>query len=234
MRTCISVNDSPPGNRKPLGYRCTVRHSGSLSRSLSSAPVHSPKSHSSRPRSLLHLQAEGLGDGRRGLAGALERRRVDRGDLVELGDARGGRVGLVASLVGEVQARGPTRQLGAGGGRLAVADEQDRGGRRRLRLRGAGHEVLNSASAWNPESVVAPADGQVVVRPAVRPDDRLAPARRAARTVPVVDSLERLTADVVACRACPRLVAWREQVALEKRAALPRRRLLGPTGTRLR
>ncbi len=34
-----------------------------------------------------------------------------------------------------------------------------------------------------------------------------------------VDSLERLTADVVACRACPRLVAWREQVAAEKRAA---------------
>jgi len=33
------------------------------------------------------------------------------------------------------------------------------------------------------------------------------------------DSLERLTADVVACRACPRLVAWRETVAREKRAA---------------
>ena len=34
-----------------------------------------------------------------------------------------------------------------------------------------------------------------------------------------MDSLERLTADVVGCRACPRLVAWREQVAIEKRAA---------------
>ena len=33
------------------------------------------------------------------------------------------------------------------------------------------------------------------------------------------DSLDRLTADVVACRACPRLVAWREEVAIEKRAA---------------
>ena len=33
------------------------------------------------------------------------------------------------------------------------------------------------------------------------------------------DSLEALERDVVACRACPRLVAWREQVALEKRAA---------------
>jgi uracil-DNA glycosylase family 4 len=35
----------------------------------------------------------------------------------------------------------------------------------------------------------------------------------------VHDSLARLTAEVVGCRACPRLVAWREQVALEKRAA---------------
>ncbi len=34
-----------------------------------------------------------------------------------------------------------------------------------------------------------------------------------------VDSLARLTDDVVACRRCPRLVAWRELVASEKRAA---------------
>jgi uracil-DNA glycosylase family 4 len=33
------------------------------------------------------------------------------------------------------------------------------------------------------------------------------------------DSLERLEGDVVECRACPRLVAWREQVAHDKRAA---------------
>jgi uracil-DNA glycosylase family 4 len=33
------------------------------------------------------------------------------------------------------------------------------------------------------------------------------------------DSLERVTAEVVECRKCPRLVAWREQVGLEKRAA---------------
>lgn len=33
------------------------------------------------------------------------------------------------------------------------------------------------------------------------------------------DSLDRISADVSACRACPRLVAWREQVATEKRAA---------------
>jgi uracil-DNA glycosylase family 4 len=34
-----------------------------------------------------------------------------------------------------------------------------------------------------------------------------------------VDSLSRLRADVCDCRRCPRLVAWREQVAVDKRAA---------------
>lgn len=33
------------------------------------------------------------------------------------------------------------------------------------------------------------------------------------------DSLRRLDADIVSCRACPRLVAWREEVASVKRAA---------------
>jgi uracil-DNA glycosylase family 4 len=33
------------------------------------------------------------------------------------------------------------------------------------------------------------------------------------------DSLARLRAEIVDCRACPRLVAWREEVAREKRAA---------------
>ncbi|HEY5153792.1 MAG TPA: uracil-DNA glycosylase [Acidimicrobiales bacterium] len=34
-----------------------------------------------------------------------------------------------------------------------------------------------------------------------------------------MDSLTDLEHDVVGCRACPRLVAWREEVAVEKRAA---------------
>jgi uracil-DNA glycosylase family 4 len=33
------------------------------------------------------------------------------------------------------------------------------------------------------------------------------------------DSIEQVTADVVVCRRCPRLVAWREEVARVKRAA---------------
>ena len=36
---------------------------------------------------------------------------------------------------------------------------------------------------------------------------------------PPVDSLEAVTADIVDCFLCPRLVAWREEVALEKRAS---------------
>ncbi len=36
---------------------------------------------------------------------------------------------------------------------------------------------------------------------------------------PPEDSLEQLEQDVVACRACPRLVAWREEVARTKRRA---------------
>jgi uracil-DNA glycosylase family 4 len=46
----------------------------------------------------------------------------------------------------------------------------------------------------------------------VEPYDRLVTEGNAA-------GLAELTAEIVACRACPRLVAWREQVAVEKRAA---------------
>ena len=35
----------------------------------------------------------------------------------------------------------------------------------------------------------------------------------------MADPLEQLTAEIVECRQCPRLVAWREQVAAEKRAS---------------
>ena len=34
-----------------------------------------------------------------------------------------------------------------------------------------------------------------------------------------LDALDDLAADIVACRACPRLVEWRERIAVEKRAA---------------
>jgi uracil-DNA glycosylase family 4 len=34
-----------------------------------------------------------------------------------------------------------------------------------------------------------------------------------------MDTLEQLEAEIIACRKCPRLVEWREQIAAEKRAA---------------
>ncbi|MCG8469293.1 MAG: uracil-DNA glycosylase [Gemmatimonadetes bacterium] len=40
-----------------------------------------------------------------------------------------------------------------------------------------------------------------------------------ASTARRIEAIERLEADVVACRLCPRLVEWRERVAREKRAA---------------
>ena len=42
---------------------------------------------------------------------------------------------------------------------------------------------------------------------------------RSQLSVQTVDSLARLATDVGSCRACQRLVAWRERVAVEKRAA---------------
>lgn len=50
------------------------------------------------------------------------------------------------------------------------------------------------------------------------PDPGPDPAAGPVPSMPV-DSLEALYDDVVACRACPRLVAWREQVGVEKRAS---------------
>ena len=47
-------------------------------------------------------------------------------------------------------------------------------------------------------------------------------------------ALAALTAEIVECRRCPRLVAWREQVAREKVRALPRRDVLGPAGAGVR
>jgi uracil-DNA glycosylase len=50
--------------------------------------------------------------------------------------------------------------------------------------------------------------------------NRRSPARTILLSVGLPsDSLSGVTAEVISCRACPRLVAWRERVAREKRAA---------------
>jgi uracil-DNA glycosylase family 4 len=48
---------------------------------------------------------------------------------------------------------------------------------------------------------------------------RLGPRPRSVSSRDVTDSLDSLAAEIVACRACPRLVAWRGRVGREKRAA---------------
>ena len=72
-----------------------------------------------------HLQAARLGDRRRRLPGALERRGVHRGHLLQGADAVGRLLGLRPARVGEVEALGPAGQGRTRGGRLAVPDEQD-------------------------------------------------------------------------------------------------------------
>src|SRR5499427_1982267 len=52
IRACISVKDSPPGKRKPLGCCCTAFHSGLAAASLRASPVHLPMSTSSSPLSM--------------------------------------------------------------------------------------------------------------------------------------------------------------------------------------
>src|SRR5205807_5632380 len=57
-------------------------------------------------------------------------------------------------------------------------------------------------------------------RSAPGPTASITSASTAARSrISVADSLAKLTREVVDCRKCPRLVAWREEVARVKRAA---------------
>ena len=46
-------------------------------------------------------------------------------------------------------------------------------------------------------------------------------------------SVEELDAEVTVCRACPRLVEWREEVAVVKRQVVRRPAVLGAAGTGL-
>ena len=57
---------------------------------------------------------------------------------------------------------------------------------------------------------------------------------RICRSMAADDRVTSLTAEIVECRACPRLVAWREQVAREKRSAFRDEEYWGRPGPRLR
>ena len=125
MRVCMARNDSPPGKVKPLGQRWMVAHSLRFMAALSSRPVHSPMSSSSRPSSgttsrpsapTMGAAVPRVRSSRRGVqpaathgepgapsvaVGPLAGRRLGRGC-----DAGGDVVGLAASRVGQVQSGG--------------------------------------------------------------------------------------------------------------------------------
>ncbi len=48
-----------------------------------------------------------------------------------------------------------------------------------------------------------------------------------------VGTVEQLDAEVSVCRACPRLVEWREEVAVVKRKSFADRAVLGPARFRV-
>ena len=94
-----------------------------------------------------------------------------------------------------MQTRRPTREDLARGGGLTVANEQHDGGRGRLR------------SGWHGLKRT-----YRVVIPHPTADTSSVPSSGPS-------ALAALNADLVECRACPRLVAWREEVAATRRAA---------------
>ena len=142
-----------------------------------------------------HPEPELGGDGLGRLHRPFERRGVDghrgRG---QGGDPVGGRLGLGPAFVRQVQSGGPTGEDFSRRRCPPVTDEKGDGG-----SRGA-----TGGHAGSSYAVGRAAPG--------RP-----PRQRTARRRP--GRLAALTAEIVSCRLCPRLVAWREQVARERRAA---------------
>ena len=143
-----------------------------------------------------HPQPERLGDGGRRLPGPLQRRGVD-GRRVPWSGRRSARPPpppAPAPSRDRCSPRGPTGQHLARGGRGAVA-HQEHGGRR------------GSLPAATGRGVGSRRIGLTAARAAHR---RLCAvgSNRAER-----DSLAKVQREVAACRRCPRLVSWREEVA---------------------
>src|SRR4029078_11873327 len=194
---CISLKLSPPGNLNVEGARITVPHSGNFINFFSSSPVHSPKSHSSKPLSMRTRRPFALAIG-----AAVSRARSN-------GDAYTASTWLSAAIRSAA----------------AVAWAWPASGR--------GRPGARAAWAWPPAARCRPAarPGRTFPVVGVSPwrtsknsvDDGGACFALAISmlqlSVDSVDSLPHLAADVGECRHCQRLVAWRAQVAGEKRAA---------------
>ena len=126
MRCCISEKLSPPGKRNVDGDRWTVCHSGFFISFYSSAPVQSPNSHSSSPRSTRARWPVSWRSAPRSPGPARAATCRPRRPL-QLADPLGRRLGLLRPVVGEVQPGGPAGQDLARRRGLSVTDEEDRG-----------------------------------------------------------------------------------------------------------
>ena len=133
----------------------------------------------------------GLGDGRGGLAGPFERGGVDGGDVLDAAAMRGGD-GLGLCLARRRRGAGPGPDR-AGSSRWWASD---RG------ARAAPGSVSGGGRACHAAAQPIGDAHRTLRRTRGRPLERRSPR------------------EVTACRACPRLVAWREQVA--RRASGPR------------
>ena len=106
---------------------------------------------------------------------------------------------------------------------------------RRLRL--PGHPATRSSTTTGPRSTTPDGGRQRLGRTLeLLPRRRLArrTARRGGRPRARAADLADLDGGVADCFACPRLVAWREEVAADQAGRLPRPGVLGPPGARLR
>ena len=112
----------------------------------------------------------------------------------------GRRLGLGLALLGEVEPGRLARQHLARGGGRPVADQQHDGGRR---------EPCGLAGRAGVRRRNGPIGGT---------DDHRRLCAVASNRAPR-DSVAAVQRDVAACRRCPRLVAWREEVARTGRAA---------------
>ena len=205
-RACSSTKDSPLGKRKPDGWRCTVCHSGSL-RERPPAPRRSTRrsrtrAGRARPRPAARAAARSAARSRGPARAARRRPPATEPSAARRSATRSASLDALARRGG---GPGPTGQDLAGRRRRAVPDEADdrRSGRRRRR----GGIAPNVA--W---ATMSHLDGATPVTTS---------SSAAARS-----SRETRRSEIAACRACPRLVAWREHVGAD---AAPRRRrgLLG-------
>src|SRR6478609_3968537 len=195
IRVCISVKLSPPGKRNVDGARCTVPHSGSFISCFSSAPVHSPKSHSSSPRAICTLRSTA-----RPIGAAVSRVRSS-------GDA------YTASTVRPPVTRAPIRSA------AVWACWRPGSARCRPFARPGSTLPVVGVCPWRTSRTSVAGGGAALRRSAIGSGWGAGHESLPSYRPMTAAALRRVAREVATCRICPRLVAWREEVGVVKRAA---------------